>query len=352
MQSKAKIKLGTIRIGKDLNFYEKTKTGWKKSKKEIPETMHTVKLFKAHHTFKELIDKKNPQFLKGQLSRDKKVEGARINILPDGKKLDKAYSLFAKHLIIHDETSSDHWDVLYQNPNGEYAYLYTQEKKQNSIKKKYRAVKEFEKKYPMIQKKVMNALKNKQDTIAIPMYTLLKTYMRIGNEIYYKAHGHKGLTTLKKKDILINQNQVTFNYLGKNGVPINLTEKFPEIYIQRLKEIIKPLKNNDFVFTDKNTGHPLHDIHFKEAFKQYCGQGFYPHIVRSYYATSAAEKFLKNKKSATKQQVKELFTSIADKLGHRKFDKKENEWKDSYNVTIRYYIQPELVEKINSIINK
>ena len=27
-----------------------------------------------------------------------------------------------------------------------------------------------------------------------------------------------------------------------------------------------------------------------------------------------------------KQEVKELFTEIADKLGHRKFDKKENEW--------------------------
>lgn len=349
-ETETKIEAGTLRIGRNLKFYEKTKNGWKKSQKQIPETIHAVKLFKAHHTFKELIDKKEPQFLKGQLSPNNKIQGARINILPDGKKLDKAFSLFAKNLTIHDETSSDHWDVLYQNPNKEYAYLYTQEKKQKAVKKKYQAVNEFEKKYPIIQKKVMNALKNKNDLLAVPMYTLLKTYMRIGNEIYYKTHGHKGLTTLKKKDILINKNQVTFNYLGKNGVPIKTAEKFPAVYIQRLKEAIKPLKNDDFIFTDKNTGHPLHDTQFKEAFKQYCGQEFYPHIVRAYYATSTAEKFLKNKKSATKQEVKKLFTSIADKLGHRKFDKKENEWKDNYNVTIHYYIQPNLVEKINSLI--
>jgi len=185
--------------------------------------------------------------------------------------------------------------------------------------------------------------------LAVPMYTLLKTYMRIGNETYYRIHGHKGLTTLKKKDISIDRNKVTFNYLGKNGVPIKTTRIFPNIYIQRLKEIVKPLKNNDFIFTDKNTGHPLRDTQFKEAFKHYCGVEFYPHIVRSYYATSEAEKFLKSKKQkgATKQEAKEFFTSIADKLGHKKFDKKKGEWEDNYNVTIRYYIQPQLVEKIN-----
>ena len=352
MQNKLKteVAIGTLRLGKDLKFYEKTKTGWKKSQKQIPETINTIKLFKAHHTFKELIDKKNPQFLKGQLSPDNNVRGARINILPDGKKLDKAYSILAKNLTIHGESSHDHWDVIYQNPNGKYAYLYTQEKKNKAVKKKYQTVKEFEKKYPIIQKNVLNALKDKNDVLAVPVYTLLKTYMRIGNEIYYKAHGHKGLTTLKKKDILINKNNVTFSYLGKNGVPEKITESFPELYIQRLKEITNPIKINDFIFIDKNTGHPLHDTHFKEAFKKYCGQEFYPHIVRSYYATSTAEKFLKNKKSASKQEVKDLYNSIAEKLGHKRFNKKENQWKDNYNVTIHYYIQPNLVEKINSMI--
>ena len=58
---------------------------------------------------------------------------------------------------------------------------------------------------------------------------------------------------------------------------------------------------------------------------------------------------MKRKQKATKQEVKELFTGIAEKLGHKRVDKKHNEWKDSYNVTIHYYLNPQILDKINSI---
>lgn len=343
---------GTLRIkAKDLKVYEKTSKSWKKSSVEFPEAMHLIRLFDAHNGMDVLKDKKDPRFLKGQLSPKGNIRGARINVLPDGKKLDKAYSLFAKHLAIHDETSHSHWDVLYQNPGGTYAYAYTLEKKKKQAKKKYRTVAEFEKHYPKLKRKVASALKDKNDNLAVPMYTLLKTCMRIGNEIYYNAHGHKGLTTLKKKDISIKGSKVTFNYLGKDGVPIITAEKFPCRFIDRLSEMIEPLNKSSFVFVDAATGHPLRDTHFKEAFKRYCGKEFYPHIVRSYYATNKATEFLKGRRSASKEEVRALFLSIAEKLGHKKFVKKENIWKESYNVTIHHYIKPDVVEKIKSLVN-
>jgi len=43
------------------------------------------------------------------------------------------------------------------------------------------------------------------------------------------------------------------------------------------------------------------------------------------------------------------YLSLAEKLGHKKFSKKDNEWKDNYNVTIHYYLNPKILEKINSI---
>ena len=342
---------GTIRIkSKNLKVYEKTNSSWKKSCQNFPEAMQVIELFIAHDNFEYLIDKKNPDFLKGQLSPDGKVQGARINILPDRQKLDKAYSLFSKHLIIHDETSNDHWDVLYRNPCGNYSYVYTIEKRNLSIKKKYKAVEEFEKHYVKLKHNVLSALRDKSDHLAVPMYTLLRTHMRIGNEIYYKAHAHKGLTTLKKEDISINGNHVTFDYLAKNGVPMKITEKFPDIYVERLNNILDQIDKSSFVFVNPSTGHPISDIQFKKAFRQYCGEEFYPHIVRSYYATAQAKKFLKLHNSATKQEVRDLFLSIAEKLGHKRFVKKDCIWKDNYNVTIHHYIQPELVEKITSLV--
>jgi len=142
--------INTLRIGKDLNFYKKTSNGWKKSKKEIPEILNTVNLYKSHNKLNELIDKNNPQFLKGQLSPEGKVQGARVNVIPNGKKLDKTFSLFAPNITIHDESSHDHWDVIYQNPNGKFAYCYTTDKKEKAVKNKYKKVKEFKKKYTLL----------------------------------------------------------------------------------------------------------------------------------------------------------------------------------------------------------
>lgn len=339
---------GTIRLGKDLNVYEKTLSGWKLSKTEIPNANKVIDLFKAHNNFNFLVDTKNPQFLKGQLSPDKKIQGARINILPNGKPLDKAYSLFSKDLTVHDEDSHDHWDVIYQNPNGKYAYVYTLEKRKKSVNKKYKKVSEFEKVYDKLYKNVVKALNDEKDLLAVPMYTLLKTYMRVGNETYFKADGHKGLTTLEKKDIKINPPKVEFNFTAKSGVPMNIVETFPEEYTQRLKSLMKNLKPSDFVFA--NNGVPLKDTEFMKAFEKYSGEKFYPHIVRSYYATTQAKNFLKTHKSATKKEVKDLFTSIAEKLGHKRFSKKDNEWVDSYNVTVHHYLQPDIFEKIQKLI--
>ncbi|MGV8142055.1 MAG: hypothetical protein ACP5NS_00275 [Candidatus Pacearchaeota archaeon] len=340
---------GTLRIGRNLHIYEKTSNSWRVSKEIFPEVETAVKLFKAHGNFRALINKNNPSFLKGQLSPDKKIQGARINILPNGEKIDKAYSLFAKNLMFHDQKSNDHWDVIYQNPNGKFAYCYTIDKKNKASKNKYRKVKEFASIYPTLEKKVEKALKDKQDILALPMYTLLKTYMRVGNEMHFRATGHKGLTTLTKRDVKLNKNKAVFNYISKSGVPMEIVQEFPEIYISRLKNIIQNKKPSDFVFTHLDNK-PLKDTDFMKAFENYCGQRFYPHIVRSFYATSKAEEFLATHKSAKKEEVKELFTTIAEKLGHKRFDKKQNEWKDSYTVTIHHYIQPDLVEKLENLI--
>ncbi len=345
--------VGTIRIqAKDLKVYEKTAQSWKRSKKDLSGIIEIVKLYRACHNFEILIDTKNPRFLKGQLSPRGEMQGARLNVMPDSHPLDKAFSLFAKNLTVRDEHSDDYWDVLYQNKGGTYAYCYTIEKRKINCNKKYRKVQEFDKVYDSLHRKVSLALNNHDDHLALPMYTLLKTYMRIGNEIYYNTNGHKGLTTLKKKNIHINGNQVTFDYIAKDGVPNTITKKFPQIYIKRLQKLLKNINPDSFVFTNPNSGRPLREKHFKKAFRQYCGKEFYPHIVRSHYATVKVKDFLNERKEATKDEVSTLLISLAEKLGHKRFNKKENEWKNSYTVTMNHYVQPKLIEKLRLITIK
>jgi hypothetical protein len=342
---------GTIRVSsKDLCAYSWTGKAWKRVEQEFLELEQAVKLFKAENNFKVLIDTINPEFLKGQLSPQGLPKGARINILPNGKKLDKAFSLFAPHLKVHDQDSHDHWDVLYQNKGGTWSYVYTLEKKQANRDHKYKRVDEFGKSYPLLIKNVEQNLPNRKDSMALPMYTLLKTHMRVGNETYFKAHGHKGLTTLTKDNVHIKDNIVEFDYIGKDGVPIKIAQEFPPEYLQRLKSLLRERKSEEYLFSKK--GIPLRENDFKKAFQRYCGKEFYPHIVRSYYATSKVKDFLSRKNKVSKPEIEKLYLSIAHDLGHRKFNPKIKEWQENYTVTINSYIQPQLVEKVQGIVSK
>jgi len=338
---------GTVRIrARDLAVVEYTGKTWRKSTRKFPTALNAAKLYKARGSLGDITDKKDPRFIRGYYY--KRPIGARITIHPNGNKLDKAFSIFAPHLTIHDEKSHDHWDVLYQNPGGTWSYVYTLAKRQKHVRKKYKLVDKFAKHYPKLRHNVVKALHDENDDLALPMYTLLKTCMRVGTETYYRAHGHAGLTTLTRRNIDVDGNVVTFRYLSKGGVPRQITERYPETYLVRLLNTIEPLKQNSFIFTNAN-GKPFSDRHFKQAFKKYCGQEFYPHIVRSFYATARVKQFLKGRRKASKEEVKDLFTSIAEKLGHRKFDKHTNEWKECYNVTMNYYVQPEILERVKKI---
>jgi len=342
---------GTIRIkASNLMAYKKTERSWKKVSKIFPEAMLIIKLFKKNKRFHFLVDKKNPDFLKGQLAPNGMAQGARIGILPNGKKLNKSFSLLAPDLMIHDESTKCHWDVIYKNPGGTHSYLYTMEKVKKFRREKYHVVKEFERYHPKIMVRVYNALRNKNDHMALPMFTLLKTYMRVGNEIYYKLRRHKGLTTMKKSDIDIKGKRVSFRYIGKGGVPTSITAVFPKVYIDRLRDLLRNIGKSSFVFENRNTGRPINEEHFKKAFKRYCGKEFYPHIVRSFYATRRVKKFLAGPAPITKKNVYSLFYSIAEMLGHKRFIKKDGTWRENYAVTINHYVQPEILERIRMAV--
>lgn len=351
MQKKVKYEEGTIRIKiKNLQPVIKTNKGWKNIDYDTKNIKKIVNLFKSHNNLDKLIDSRDENFLKGFFTKDKIVRGERINILPNGKELTKAYSLLSPMLTIHDEDSHVHWDVIFQNPNGSLSYLYTKEKEEISKKKKYSLVDEFKKVLPILEKNIDEALE-KGEFMALVIETLLKTYMRVGNELYYKKDGHKGLTTLKKKDIKIKNPEVTYSYIGKNGVPQKITKKFSQLYLLFLRERLNKLEKEDFVFSDRK-GQPLKTKDFEAAFKKYCGIGFYPHIVRSYYATTALENFLKENKNPTKKEIIEVYTEIASALGHKKFSKKKNEWQPSYTVTIAYYVSPKIIKKLDNLVSK
>jgi len=196
-----------------------------------------------------------------------------------------------------------------------------------------------------LMRKLESDLKRSRKVKYLALFTMMRTMMRVGNIEYFIHLGHKGLTTLQKKDIHVSGNVVTFDFIGKDGVPQHIEEKFEGYYIEALRSIMLRKKSDDFVFADKD-GHPIHSAALSEILFNYTKQHFYPHIIRSYYADFQIWNFLKNHKKASKDEVEKKFMKVAEKLGHKKYNKKKDIWEVNFKVTISNYIRPDYVEKM------
>lgn len=349
---------GTKRVkSKDLKLYEKKGKNWILNENFPKTTKEVITHYHQNKKLDVLIDEVTKDFLKGFLNKENIAQGKRIKYLPNGKALARgSFSLFAKELTFNINSKKSEWDICYTNTSGLKTYLYSEDKLELEHKKKAKLVDSFIKKYPQIIKKLENDLKNKKSIEYLALYTLIKTHIRVGNYEYYLSHKHKGLTTLQKSDIIINtkNNKVIFDFVGKDGVPQHIEKEFPIFYIKLLEKHLKTKKKNDFVFTNKNTNHPLVPHIFTDILYKYTKEHFYPHIIRSYYADTTIIQFLNEnkKKKLTKKEVDKKLFEVAGELGHKKFNKKKGEWILSYSVTLENYIRPELGSKLKKIIKK
>ena len=289
------------------------------------------------------IDEKQKEFLKGSTNHGNKISVARIKLLPNGTLLARAgFSLFAKNLKINNDSNYD-WDVCYENTSCLKTYLYSEDKLHLEQEKKFKLVQKFSENYNKIISTVENILEKIE---YLALYTMLKTFIRVGNYDYYLKNLNKGLTTLQKRDISIEGDKVIFDFTGKDGVPQHIEKEFFEMYIRELKKILSSKKENEFVFTDPK-GKPLHSEDFSSILFNITHEHFYPHIIRSYHADSKYLEFLKGKISI--QDPEKLFIDIAKDLGHKKYNKKKELWEVNPKITIKSYIYPGYVKKIKDL---
>lgn len=340
---------GTKRIKtSDLKEYVRKNNSWIQTNEINPTAKKIIEKYSKENKLDILIDENDDEFLVGYLNSNEIISGKRIKILPDGKTLARGgFSIFAKNLKFNTNKKIN-WDVSYENDSGLKTYLYSQEKVEHEREKKTKIVNSFIREFPKILEKLEKDLTKKKKIEYLALYTIIKTYMRVGNIEYYYHYKHKGLTTLQKKDIKIANNNVIFNFIGKDGVPQNITKEFSDIYVRILSDRLKELKSNDFVFAKDN--HPIHSLSLSKIMFNYTNKHFYPHIIRSFYADLECRKFIKNhSKGTSKKKVLDKFREIAKNLGHKKYSKKKEEWIIDYSVTLKNYIRPQYVSKMKSL---
>ena len=355
MIKKKELPVGTKRVKcEDLNEYIRCNKNWKQLGDVSFWVKTNIKYYLDNDNFNFLVDSNVCDFLKGCVMPCGTISGGRIKYLPNGKKLARGgFSLFAKNLKFNVDSDSN-WAVMYENVSGLKTYLYDEDNVALEREKKAKLVDKFIKFYPVILRRLEKDLIDKKEVKYLGLYTLLRTFMRVGNLEYYLHLGHRGLTTLQKRNIFFadsdsGKSLVIFDFLGKDGVPQHISCEFPSFYIDILKGILDELYVDDFVFADSD-GVPIHSAVFSKLMFEYTGEHFYPHIVRSYYADLTCSKFISSHMSATKKQVQNVFLDVAKVLGHKKFDKEKGSWVVDSKVTVLNYIRPEYSLKMQSMI--
>lgn len=344
---------GTKKVSfKDNEEYKKTSLRWKNTLKKHQTIQKISQLYQRHNTLHLLQDTSLKKFTKGHLTPEGKISGERIRHLPNGVALARGgFSLFAKDLSFNLGNHSL-WDVCFTNPSGSKTYLYSQEKIHLEQEQKYQLVQQFAQKREEIFSKLKQDILSKDSEIYLALYILLKTAIRVGNNYSYQNFGHKGLTTLQKKDVSLHETLLEIRYLGKDGVPQLKTIELDYWVLQRVIHHLKKKQKQDFLFTASNNT-LYHGEDFSKILFEYTGIHFYPHIIRSYEANKICDDFLKEhqRKKITPEQAKHCFTIVAQRLGHKTYDKKKKLWKLDPKVSIDSYIYPKTYDKIMNSSN-
>jgi len=197
---------------------------------------------------------------------------------------------------------------------GRTQYIYPKPFSERKASRKYARIDRLEKQIPAIITSVKSDIKRDDNPEAEVVYTMYKTGFRPGTTKDTKADVQAyGASTLLKKHVKVNGDNVKFKFIAKKGVPV---EK--EVQDKLLADIMKRRKLNDKIFSTSDTqvrGYFDKKTHGKYNLKD----------LRTLRAQEVAKETIGSKK--------EMSTKVSEELGN------------TPAVAAGSYIQPKLLNE-------
>ncbi len=139
--------------------------------------------------------------------------------------------------------ANGHLQATGRDVKGRKQYLYHSEWRQLREAKKYEHMIEFGWQLPAIRKHIAHDLASaglgKEKVLAMMIYLLENTLIRIGNDEYAKTNKSFGLTTLRNRHVEIEGSEVKFHFRGKSGVEhsVSLKDRRLARMIRNMREL-------------------------------------------------------------------------------------------------------------------
>ena len=196
--------------------------------------------------------------------------------------------------IVHDRDSmwiASWMDILTQKRK--YVWLAdTAGIKQERDQAKYDKARNLSKEIESVKTQIVKDMQNKEQKtkrIATACYLIYRTAMRVGDEKDPDEADTVGATTLRKEHVKLTENEIQFDFLGKDSVRWKETipaEGHDKQFYDNLKESISNKKDSEEIFDGITSRHV-------NAYYSTIVKGLSAKVFRTYLASSVVSKYLR-----------------------------------------------------------
>jgi DNA topoisomerase-1 len=196
--------------------------------------------------------------------------------------------------IVHDRDSmwiASWMDILTQKRK--YVWLAdTAGIKQERDQAKYDKARNLSKEIESVKTQIVKDMQSKEQKtkrIATACYLIYRTAMRVGDEKDPEEADTVGATTLRKEHVKLTENEIKFDFLGKDSVRWKETipaKEHDKQFYDNLKEFISNKKDSEEIFDGITSRHV-------NAYYSTIVKGLSAKVFRTYLASSVVSKYLR-----------------------------------------------------------
>ena len=242
-------------------------------------------------------------------------------------------------------SANSHLQVTGRDAKGRKQYLYHAAWDAARSLTKFSRLRAFGEKLPELRQQIQKDLKrpqlDKQKVIALVLNLMDQSFIRVGNREYAKKNKSYGLTTLRDRHVKVEGDSVRFSFVGKKGVPHDVT-----LHDRKLARLVQKCKEipgqHLFQYYDAD-GHraELESGDVNQYLHDVTGINLSAKDFRTWGGTVKMVECLENvlheepdlpKTKVLKRAVKEVATGLGN----------------TPTVCSKYYIHPQVVELFNS----
>ena len=238
-----------------------------------------------------------------------------------------------------------HIQAIGRDAKGRKQYIYHSEFEKKKQEEKFAKMKDFGLALKKARSRLVNDIVQKQwsknKVIALIILSLDETGIRIGNKYYANENGTYGLTTLRRKHMTLEGNQLMFEYKGKSN-----KQRHVEIDDLELAKLIKKAAElpGYEIFRYKDEEGHFHAVDSEDVnayIHKNMGKSFSSKDFRTWVASRLAVELYPFAIEAFKKRSKKKFSNalirmVADELGN------------TPNVCRSYYVHPNILQKIET----